>query len=294
VIAEGLSSWIESGGFFNHDSWWGASDAVGVKIYQVDAFADQAFAGNPAAVCILRGPVEAEWMQKVAREMNLSETAFLWRLEDGFSLRWFTPAVEVELCGHATLASAHILWETKTLARHDEARFHTLSGLLTATQIADGVEMNLPATRQEPAEPPPELIKSLSVEPRYVGRSIFDYLVEVGSEDEVRSLKPDFALLREIPIRAVIATSRAASPGFDFVSRFFAPSVGIDEDPVTGSAHCCLGPYWAEKLGKNQLLAQQVSERGGTLRVRVDGDRVRIGGQAVTFLRGELLESPDL
>jgi PhzF family phenazine biosynthesis protein len=267
---------------------------MGVKICQVDAFADQPFAGNPAAVCILPGPVEAEWMQKVAQEMNLSETAFLWRLEDGFSLRWFTPTVEVELCGHATLASAHILWETRILAWHYEARFHTLSGLLTATRIADGIEMNFPATRQEPAEPPPELIKSLGVEPWYVGRSIFDYLVEVGSEDQVRSLKPDFALLRDIPIRAVIATSRAASPGFDFVSRFFAPSVGIDEDPVTGSAHCCLGPYWAEKLGKSQLFAHQVSARGGSLRVRVDGDRVHIGGQAVTVLRGQLLESPDL
>jgi len=264
---------------------------MGLKIYQVDAFTDEPFTGNPAAVCILQGPVEAEWMQKVAREMNLSETAFVWRLEDGFSLRWFTPAVEVELCGHATLASAHILWETRTLARRREARFHTLSGLLTATRGAEGIEMNFPATPEEPAGTPPELIKSLGVEPRYVGRSIFDYLVEVGSEDEVKNLKPDFALLREIPVRGVMVTSRASSPGFDFVSRFFAPCVGIDEDPVTGSAHCCLGPYWANKLGKSELLAYQVSARGGTLRVRVDGDRVYIGGQAVTVLRGELLGS---
>jgi PhzF family phenazine biosynthesis protein len=267
---------------------------MGVRIYQVDAFTDQPFAGNPAAVCILQGPVEAEWMQKVAREMNLSETAFLWRLENGFSLRWFTPAVEVELCGHATLASAHILWETRTLARRHQARFHTSSGLLTATRGADGIEMNFPATPEEPAGAPPELIKSLGVEPRYVGRSIFDYLVEVGSEGEVKNLKPDFALLREVPIRGVMVTSRASSPGFDFVSRFFAPRVGIDEDPVTGSAHCCLGPYWADKLGKDELLAYQASERGGTLRVRVDSDRVYIGGQAVTVLRGELLESRSL
>ena len=264
---------------------------MGVKIYQVDAFTDQPFAGNPAGVCILPGPVEAEWMQKVAREMNLSETAFLWRLKNGFSLRWFTPAVEVELCGHATLASAHILWETKTLTRRHEARFHTLSGLLTATRGADGIEMNFPATPEDPAAVLPELIKALGVEPRYVGRSIFDYLVEVGSEEEVKDLKPDFVLLREIPIRGVIVTSRASSPGFDFVSRFFAPRVGIDEDPVTGSSHCCLGPYWADKVGKEEMVAYQASARGGTLRVRVEGDRVYIGGQAVTVLRGELLES---
>jgi PhzF family phenazine biosynthesis protein len=263
---------------------------MGVKIYQVDAFTDQPFAGNPAAVCILQGPVEAEWMQKVAREMNLSETAFLWRLENGFSLRWFTPAVEVELCGHATLASAHILWETRTLARRHEAKFHTLSGLITATRDADGIEMNFPATPDEPAAAPPELITALGVEAHYVGRSIFDYVVEVGSEAEVRGLKPDFVLLREIPIRGVMVTSRASSSGFDFVSRFFAPRVGIDEDPVTGSSHCCLGPYWAGKLGKDEMVAYQASDRGGTLRVRVDGDRVYIGGRAITVLRGELLE----
>ena len=264
---------------------------MGIRIYQVDAFTNRPFAGNPAGVCILPGPVEAEWMQKIAREMNLSETAFLWRLEDGFSLRWFTPAVEVELCGHATLASAHILWETRTLARRHEARFHTLSGLLTATRGVDGIEMNFPATPEDPAAILPELIQSLGVEPRYVGRSIFDYLVEVGSEEEVKDLKPDFVLLREIPIRGVIVTSRASSPGFDFVSRFFAPRVGIDEDPVTGSSHCCLGPYWADKVGKEEMVAYQASARGGTLRVRVEGDRVYIGGQAVTVLRGELLES---
>ena len=264
---------------------------MGLKIYQVDAFTDQPFAGNPAAVCILSGLREADWMQKVAREMNLSETAFLWRLEDGFSLRWFTPAVEVELCGHATLASAHILWETGVLAHSAQAKFHTLSGLLTAVHTPAGIEMNFPATPEEPAGAPSELITALGVEARYAGRSIFDYLVEVGSEEEVRNLKPDFALLREIPMRGVMVTSRASSPGFDFVSRFFAPRVGIDEDPVTGSSHCCLGPYWAEKLGKTELLAYQASERGGTLRVRVDGDRVHIGGQAVTVLRGELLES---
>jgi PhzF family phenazine biosynthesis protein len=266
---------------------------VGVKIFQVDAFTDEPFTGNPAAVCILPGPREAEWMQKVAREMNLSETAFLWRLEAGFSLRWFTPAVEVELCGHATLASAHILWEIGLLGPEEPARFHTLSGLLTAGKDPRGIEMNFPATPEEPAGAPPELIEALGVEPRYVGRNIFDYLVEIGSEEVVRTLKPNLALLREIPIRGVIVTSPASSPGFDFVSRFFAPRVGVDEDPVTGSSHCCLGPFWADRLGKSEMVAYQASERGGTVRVRVDGDRVYIGGRAVTVLRGELLESSD-
>jgi PhzF family phenazine biosynthesis protein len=232
-------------------------------------------------------------MQKVAREMNLSETAFLWKLEEGFSLRWFTPAVEVELCGHATLASAHILWEIGLLAPEEPARFHTLSGLLTATKGARGIEMNFPATPEAPAGAPPELIEALGVEPRYVGRNIFDYLVEVGSEKMVRSLRPNLALLREVPTRGVIVTGLASSPGFDFVSRFFAPRVGVDEDPVTGSSHCCLGPFWAGRLGKSEMVAYQASERGGTVRVRVDGDRVYIGGRAVTVLRGELLESSD-
>jgi PhzF family phenazine biosynthesis protein len=266
---------------------------MGLKIFQVDAFTDEPFRGNPAAVCLLPGPVEAQWMQKVAREMNLSETAFVWRLDDGFGLRWFTPAVEVELCGHATLASAHILWETGLLAPEEPAKFHTLSGMLTASKDSGGIEMNFPATPEEPAGAPPELIEALGVEPRYVGRNIFDYLVEIGSEEKVRNLKPDFPLLRDLPIRGVVVTSVASSPGFDFVSRFFAPRVGVDEDPVTGSAHCSLGPFWADRLGKSEMVAYQASERGGIVRVRVDGDRVYIGGQAVTVLRGELLEPSD-
>jgi PhzF family phenazine biosynthesis protein len=266
---------------------------MGLKIFQVDAFTDEPFRGNPAAVCLLPGPVEAQWMQKVAREMNLSETAFVWRLDDGFGLRWFTPAVEVELCGHATLASAHILWETGLLAPEEPAKFHTLSGMLTASKDSGGIEMNFPATPEEPAGAPPELIEALGVEPRYVGRNIFDYLVEIGSEEKVRNLKPDFPLLRDLPIRGVVVTSVASSPGFDFVSRFFAPRVGVDEDPVTGSAHCSLGPFWADRLGKIEMVAYQASERGGIVRVRVDGDRVYIGGQAVTVLRGELVEPSD-
>jgi PhzF family phenazine biosynthesis protein len=261
---------------------------VGLKIFQVDAFTDKAFGGNPAAVCILSGPRDEAWMQNMAREMNLSETAFLRKQTDGFGLRWFTPTVEVALCGHATLASAHVLWETGLLAPQEEARFHTESGLLMAKRKGDWIELNFPATPDEPATAPPRLEEALGVKPRYVGKSRFDYLIELDTEETVRTLKPDFGLLRALQVRGVMVTSRATSPGFDFVSRFFAPGSGIDEDPVTGSAHCCLGPFWSKRLGKNELIAYQASRRGGTVRVRVSGDRVYLSGQAVTILRGEL------
>jgi PhzF family phenazine biosynthesis protein len=226
-------------------------------------------------------------MQDVAAEMNLSETAFLLRRDDGYSLRWFTPAVEVALCGHATLASAHALWEEQQLAASDTARFHTKSGLLTATRAGDWIELDFPATRETASEAPDGLLESLGVTtPVYISRNKFDYLVEVASEDEVRALDPDHARLRKIPVRGVIVTSR--SHDHDFVSRFFAPGSGIDEDPVTGSAHCCLTPYWSAKLGKTEMTAYQASRRGGILRVRLDADRVKLGGQAVTVLRGEL------
>ena len=229
-------------------------------------------------------------MQDMAREMNLSETAFLRRQEDGFSLRWFTPAVEVALCGHATLASAHILWETGLVSPDEPARFHTLSGLLTAERKGDWIELNFPATPDQPATAPPRLGEALGLTPKYVGKSKFDYLLEVETETIVRNLKPDFGLLREMQVRGVMVTSRATLPEYDFVSRFFAPGSGIDEDPVTGSAHCCLGPFWSRRLGKNELVAYQASKRGGTVRVRVSGERVYLSGQAITILRGELAE----
>ena len=229
-------------------------------------------------------------MQSVGAEMNLSETAFLLARPDGWSLRWFTPAVEVDLCGHATLASAHALWSESMLDPSDIARFHTKSGLLTAQLRSDSwIELNFPATRDTAADPAPGLLESLGVaNPKYVGRNKFDYIVEVGSEDDVRALNPDHAQLRKIEVRGVIVTSRASNGNYDFVSRFFAPGSGIDEDPVTGSAHCCLTPYWAAKLGKNELVAFQASKRGGTLRVTLDGDRVRMAGRAITVLRGRL------
>jgi PhzF family phenazine biosynthesis protein len=261
---------------------------MGIAIYQVDAFTDKPFAGNPAAVCILSEPRTESWMQNVAQEMNLSETAFLREQADGFGLRWFTPAVEVDLCGHATLASAHVLWETGMLSAQEQARFHTRSGLLTAERKGEEIELNFPATPEEPTEAPPGLSEALGVTFRYIGRSKFDYLVEVDSEQVVRSLAPDFALLRRLSIRGIMVTSVATSSGYDFVSRFFAPGAGIDEDPVTGSAHCCLGPYWRARLGKEELVAYQASKRGGVLRVRVAADRVYLGGRAVTVLRGEL------
>jgi PhzF family phenazine biosynthesis protein len=260
-----------------------------MKIYQVDAFTDKPFTGNPAGVCVLPGPKDDTWMQNVAREMNLSETAFLQQQADGFRLRWFTPAVEVELCGHATLASAHILWEAGLLARNESARFHTLGGLLTAARRQGDIELDFPATPDEPAEAPPGLAEILGAKVMNFRSSRFDHLVEVGSEDTVRGLRPDFTRLKALPVRGIMVTSRASTPGFDFVSRFFGPAVGIDEDPVTGSAHCCLGPYWSKRLGKTEMLAYQASARGGVVGVTVMGDRVRLRGKAVTVLVAELL-----
>ena len=262
---------------------------MAVPIYQVDAFTDRPFSGNPAAVCLLPQARDAAWMQAVAKEMNLSETAFLLKQEDGYSLRWFTPAVEVDLCGHATLASAHILWETGFLRREEQARFHTRSGLLTAVSKGGEIELNFPVKTEESAEAPAGLLESLKAKAKYIGKSKFDYLVLVDSEETVRGLKPDFTVLKNIPVRGVIVTSRAVSPGYDFISRFFAPAAGVNEDPVTGSAHCTLGPFWSRQLGKKEFLAYQASERGGTLRVRVAGDRVHLCGKAVTIFQGELI-----
>lgn len=259
-----------------------------MKLFQIDAFTSEAFRGNPAAVCLLERERDAAWMQNVAAEMNLSETAFLLPVQsDGYSLRWFTPAVEVALCGHATLASAHALWEEHGL---DSARFLTKSGVLTAERIGDLIELDFPATREERVDVPEGLLESLGIsDPVYVGRNKFDYLVEVASEDIVRQLDPDHGQLRRIPVRGVIVTSRATMEGADFVSRFFAPGSGVDEDPVTGSAHCCLTPYWSAKLGKEAMTAYQASRRGGFVYVQLAGDRVKLRGHAVTVLRGELL-----
>ena len=260
-----------------------------IPLIQVDAFTDRPFRGNPAAVCLLPGPREVSWMQDVAREMNLSETAFLNAEGEGYRLRWFTPAVEVDLCGHATLASAHALWEAGHLRPDQEARFATRSGPLTAARQGTWIEMDFPAKAPMPAAAPPGLAAALGGTPRTVARNQFDYLVEVDTEDALKALRPDFRALRDIAARGIIVTCRAASAPYDFLSRFFAPAAGVDEDPVTGSAHCCLGPFWQERLGKSDFLAYQASARGGVVRLRVAGDRVFLGGQAVTVLRGELV-----
>jgi len=262
-----------------------------LPIVQVDAFTSTPFSGNPAAVCVLPEERDASWMQKVAREMNLSETAFLRPRPDGFSLRWFTPAVEVDLCGHATLASAHVLWESGQLAASEPARFHTRSGLLTAVRSGDWIEMDFPSTPPERVEAPPDLFEALGVVASYVGKNRSDYyLLELDAEEAVRKVRPDFGRLSRIKgARAIIVTSRSSTRERDFVSRFFAPAVGVDEDPVTGSAHCCLTPYWSGRLKKNDFVAHQLSERGGVLKLRLDGDRVSLKGQAVTVLKGQLL-----
>lgn len=262
---------------------------MGIPIFQVDAFTNRPFSGNPAAVCILDEPKDELWMQDVAKEMNLSETAFLKRKGEGFNLRWFTPAVEVDLCGHATLASAHVLWEGGYMRPEQQIKFDTRSGTLTARRNDEWIELDFPSEPEEEADAPSELIKALGITPVYVGRNRFDYIVEVDSEETVRNLKPDFLSLAEVETRGIIVTSRSSAKGYDFVSRFFAPRVGINEDPVTGSAHCCLAPFWKSRLKKDEFTAYQASSRGGVVRVRVNGDRVYLSGQAVTVLRGELI-----
>lgn len=229
-------------------------------------------------------------MRNLAREMNLSETAFLVPMDDGYHLRWFTPSAEVRLCGHGTLASAHTLWETGTLPQGQQARFQTLSGLLTADLKGDWIEMNFPARVEQPVEPVPGLAEALGCQPVYLGLSRNSLLADLGSEEAVRSLKPNFSALKSLDYHGVIVTGAPAkgSP-YDFVSRFFAPAIGIDEDPVTGSAHCVLTPYWSQKLGKQELYAYQASARGGELRLTNLGDRVLIAGQAVTVMKCELL-----
>jgi PhzF family phenazine biosynthesis protein len=262
---------------------------MSMKIYHIDAFTTKAFSGNPAAVCILEHPKVDTWMQSVAMEMNLSETAFLIRQGDGYNLRWFTPKVEVDLCGHATLASAYVLFESGGARRDAVIRFYTRSGLLTAALDEGRIELNFPSTPAEDVSAPEGLMAALGAEACYVGKTQFDYIVEVAFEEVVRNLDPDFDALCRIPTRGIIVTSRACSGEFDFVSRFFCPILGIREDPVTGSAHCCLGPYWEKILHKNNFVAYQASERGGVIHVRVDSDRVYLSGQAVTVHKGELL-----
>lgn len=255
----------------------------------VDAFADRPFSGNPAAVCVLdeaQAGLDDDTLQAVAMEMNLSETAFLRRAADGFNLRWFTPAVEVDLCGHATLASSHVLWEAGHAPAGSALRFHTRSGLLEAHQRNGLIELDFPKSDIHEVTDRPPLEEALGAKAKSVCKTRFDYLLEVADEATVRDLTPDFRALRSLQVRGVIVTAKADGSEFDFVSRFFAPGAGVDEDPVTGSAHCALAPYWSAKLGKREMTGYQASARGGVVRVRLEGDRCILGGKAFTVLQG--------
>lgn len=260
-------------------------------IIQVDAFTNQIFRGNPAAVCVLQTAQDEQWMQSVAQEMNLSETAFLIKQDQDYSLRWFTPTTEVSLCGHATLASAYVLWTEGYASTGQAINFQTKSGKLTAKYQDDWIELDFPANRSQDIPPITKLQDALGVRVKTFSYNSLGYLVEVNSPQQVEQLQPNFALLKQLPMSNVIVTSLAGENSkYDFVSRFFAPGLGIDEDPVTGAAHCCLAPYWRDRLHQNEFLACQASSRGGEMKINYDGsDRVFLQGQAVTVMRGELV-----
>lgn len=262
---------------------------MSVPLVHVDAFTETPFAGNPAAVCLLEAPRDDAWLQAVGSELNLPETAFVRPLPDGFELRWFTPSVEVDLCGHATLAAAHVLWETRRLPPDAVARFRTKSGVLTAARRDGWIELDFPAEPAKAEDAPAALGESLGATLKWTGRNRFDWLVEVDSAAVVRGLRPDLARLATVPTRGVIVTAPADDARSDLVSRFFAPRAGIPEDPVTGSAHCALAPYWAPRFGRDALAGYQASPRGGLVRMRLAGERVILGGHAVTVLRGDLV-----
>ncbi len=263
-------------------------------LFTVDAFADRPFQGNPAAVCVLNGPAEEEWMRLLAREMNLSETAFVWPEKDGFSLRWFTPSVEVDLCGHATLASAFVLWEQGVVKLSEPIRFFTRSGCLECVRDGGWVLMDFPARECVSCAPPEGLAAALGCEILWVGSNGMDFLVEVRGEEVLREIVPDFSALSRLPVRGVIVTCSARSPEIDFVSRFFAPAAGVNEDPVTGSAHCALGPFWQRRMGKSEFSAFQLSARGGCVKLSVHGSRVTLMGRAVLMAQIDLLHWPEV
>ena len=258
--------------------------------YIVDAFTGDLFSGNTAAVCILSQQVPDKFMQRIASEFNLSETAFIEKKNDHFRLRWFSPRMEVDLCGHATLAGAHILWEQNIINNKSIIFFDTNSGILSVKKAKDRIVMDFPREDALETECPEEIIRGLKIKPLFSGKNRFDYIVEVGSEELVRKIKPDFGILAGLSTRGIIVTSDSESGDYDFVSRFFAPNAGISEDPVTGSAHCCLGPYWSRKLNKTKLTGYQASERGGTVYVDIKEGRVLLGGNAVTFSSGKLID----
>jgi PhzF family phenazine biosynthesis protein len=259
-----------------------------LRYFVVDAFTSRPFAGNPAAVVPLSAWREHAWLQNVAMEMNLSETAFLVPNSLGFDLRWFTPKVEVDLCGHATLASAIVLSHLGKLPDGAEVNFSTPSGVLKAFHSGTHFQLDFPLKPEEKTAPPVGLIEALHIQPIYVGRNQFDYLLEVDSESTLRAISPDFKRLLNVECRGIIVTARSDDRQFDFVSRFFAPAAGVDEDPVTGSAHCCLAGFWARRLGKEAMTGYQASRRGGIVNVELRGNRVMLGGDAVIVAEGQL------
>lgn len=260
------------------------------KFYQVDSFTTKPYSGNPAGVVVLDSAADEAWMQNIAGEMNLSETSFLYLLnENSYNLRWFTPNSEVDLCGHATLAAAHILWEKNLVNKTEEIKFQTKSGELTCKNNDGLIQMDFPKEEAQELSPPAELLSGLGVEGLYTGKNRMDHIIEVDSEETLKNITPDNNLLKKLDMRGVIVTSKSENPEYDFISRFFAPSVGIEEDPVTGSAHCCLAPYWAKKLNKTTFKALQVSKRQGVLYLELATDRVKISGNAVTVFIGYIL-----
>ncbi|KAA2245374.1 PhzF family phenazine biosynthesis protein [Chitinophaga agrisoli] len=264
---------------------------MNIPFYQVDAFTKIPFKGNPAAVCIVDDTVTETMMQQIAAENNVSETAFVYRNEEGFQLRWFSPVVEVPLCGHATLATAHVLWEEGIVPKQETITFNTLSGWLSAAQHDGWIALNFPSLLGHQVPLPQEIRDILGVNPVNAMFILNRYLVELATEAEVRALTPDFSRLVNHPRIVVTAKGDPGSP-FDFISRMFAPCVGINEDPVTGAAHCALAPYWAQQLGKQSMTAYQASARGGVVKVRQEGDRTVFSGEAVTVIKGTYTLNP--
>lgn len=258
------------------------------RFYLVDAFTSKVFSGNPAGVCVMDSPADDSWMQKMAAEVNVAETAFLSPRADHYLLRWFTPEAEVDLCGHGTLAASHILWEQGCVPPDRPIRFETRSGTLFSRQESGWITMDFPSEPATEARIPPGLEEALGAKPVFVGKNRFDYLVELDSAATVENLSPDYDLIARLPARGIIVTAGCSKSRYDFVSRFFAPGIGIDEDQVTGSAHCCLAPYWGRKLEKDLMIGYQASERGGTVRVAIHGSRVDLSGHAVTVITGDL------
>lgn len=260
-----------------------------IPLYKVDAFAGEPFSGNPAAVCFLMNERDEVWMQKVANEMNLSETAFFQLADDHFHLRWFTPETEVDLCGHATLATAHIIWETDLLGPDEEIVFATRSGRLRARKIGEVMELDFPAKKVVPCETPQDLEAIIGGKILGCYANGMDMLAEVETEEELLALKPQMERLSALPVRGLIVTCKGKGGKYDYLSRFFAPAVGVPEDPVTGSAHCALGPFWSDRLGRKVLHAYQASRRGGEITTEVAGERVLLRGKALTVMQGVVL-----